>query len=71
MNSVIIHRYEEPDLKKLTKNEDAVCCNCMMAEKTRLIEGGDGYLCKAALYDIKTLACYVPKEEKEDGNESI
>lgn len=62
MNDVIIHRYVEPNLKKLRPNKEADCCNCMMAEKTRLFDGGEGYLCKASLYDIKTLACFVPKE---------
>ena len=62
MNDVIVHRYEQRNLKKLKKNESADCCNCMMAEKTRLIDGEDGYLCHASLYDIKTLACFVPKE---------
>ena len=34
----------------------------MMAEKIRLIDGGEGYLCHAPLYDAKTLACFIPKE---------
>ena len=38
MNDVIVHRYEEPNLKKLKKNKNADCCNCMMAEKTRVVE---------------------------------
>ena len=62
MNDVIVHRYEEPNLKKLKKNKNADCCNCMMAEKTRLIDGEEGYLCHASLYDKKTLACFIPKE---------
>ena len=61
MNDVIVHRYEKRNLKKLKKNEGADCCNCMMAEKTRLIDGGEGYLCNASLYDIKTLACFVSR----------
>lgn len=64
MNDVIVHRYEEPNLKKLKKKQNADCCNCMMAEKTRLIDGGEGYLCHASLYDTKTLACFVPKAEQ-------
>ncbi len=62
MGEVIVHRYVEPNLKKLEKRENADCCTCMMSEKTRLLDGGEGYLCKASLYDIKTLACFVPKE---------
>ena len=61
MGEVIVHEYVEPNLKNLKKNENADCKNCILSEKTPLLDGGDGYLCKAALYDIKTLACYVPK----------
>ena len=61
MGEVIVHEYVEPNLKNLKKNENADCTNCILSEKTSLLDGGDGYLCKAALYDIKTLACYVPK----------
>ena len=60
MNEVIIHRYVEPDFNNLTPNEAADCCNCMMAKKTRLLDGGEGYLCNASLYDVKTLSCFVP-----------
>lgn len=62
MSNVIVHRYVEPNLGKLERNENADCCKCMMAKKTPLLDGGEGYLCKAALYDIKTLACFVPKD---------
>ena len=61
MGEVIVHKYVEPNLKKLKKNENADCENCILSEKTHLLDGGEGYLCKASLYDIKTLACYVPK----------
>lgn len=64
MGEVIVHKYVEPNLRKLKRNKKADCCNCMMSEKTRLLDGEEGYLCKAALYDIKTLSCYVPKEEE-------
>lgn len=60
MNDIIIHQYSEPDLLNLIPNKNADCCNCMMAEKTPLLEGGEGYLCKASLYNIKTLSCFVP-----------
>lgn len=59
----IVHKYVEPDLNNLKANKNADCCNCLMAEKTNLLDGSDGYLCKASLYDIKTLACFVPKGE--------
>jgi hypothetical protein len=62
MNYVIVHAYVEPDLKNLEANKNADCSNCMMSEKTLLLDGMEGYLCKAALYDIETLACFVPKE---------
>ena len=60
MNDVIIHNYTEPDLLNLTPNSIADCRNCMLAEKTQLLDGGEGYLCKASLYNIETLACFVP-----------
>ncbi len=68
MNDVIIHRYTEPDLLNLTPNGTADCCNCMLAEKTRILGGVEGYLCKAALYDINTLACFIPREVTHDAN---
>lgn len=68
MSDVIVHRYVEPNLRRLKRNKNADCSKCIMAEKTRIIDDEDGYLCKAALYDIKTLACFVPKEN-EDGTE--
>ena len=61
MGEVIVHEYVEQNLKKLKKNENADCANCILSEKTPLLDGGEGYLCKAALYDVKTLSCYVPK----------
>lgn len=57
--AVVIHSYEEKNLKKLKRNEEADCQTCALAEKTLLVDGSEGLLCKAALYDIKTLACYV------------
>ena len=66
MPSVVIHNYVEPDLKNLPKNENADCSKCIFAEKqysqSEPNEDCAEYLCKAALYDINTLACYVPKE---------
>lgn len=60
MAYVIVHQYVEANLKRLKRNKNADCSKCMMAEKTPLLDGGEGYLCKAALYDVKTLACFVP-----------
>lgn len=57
----VIHRYEEKSLRNLKKNEDADCTKCSFAEKTPDIEGGYVWLCHAALYDIETLSCFVPK----------
>lgn len=67
-NDVIVHAYVEPNLKELEVNKNADCCNCMMSEKIPLLCGGEGYLCKAALYDIKTYACFVPKEGGYEAN---
>ena len=61
MSAVIIHKYVEQNPKRLKKNRCAECANCAMAEKTHILGGGEGYLCKARLYDIKTLACFIPK----------
>lgn len=68
MSDVIIHRYVEPNLRKLKRNKNAECGKCMMAEKTHLLDGGEGYLCNAALYDIKTLACFIPNEIDNNTN---
>lgn len=59
--AIIIHQYPEQKLRKLAVNEDANCETCALAEK---MDVTDKYLCKAALYDIKTLACHV---ERMDG----
>lgn len=61
MSAVIIHKYVEQNPKRLKKDRCADCANCAMAEKTRILGGDEGYLCKARLYDIKTLACFIPK----------
>lgn len=65
MGEVIVHSYAAPNLRRLKRRETAKCVTCKLSEKTRLIDGEDGYLCIASLYDIKTLACYVPDYEKE------
>ena len=65
MSYVVVHQYDEPNLKRLKRNKNADCGKCMMAVKTPLWEdGGEGYLCRAALYDVKTLACFVPEQPK-------
>lgn len=64
MNHVIVHKYVEADLSHLEKNEAADCSECLLAEKTNFLEGGEGFVCKAALYDIATLQCFIPKERE-------
>lgn len=69
MSYVVVHQYVKPDLKRLERNEKADCSKCMMAERTPLLDGGEGYLCKASLYDTKTLACFVPERPTEEIHE--
>ena len=57
---VIIHAYVEPNLKKLVRNKEFDCTTCGLAKKVKGLDGEDAYLCRAALYDLKTLACHVP-----------
>ena len=59
MPYVVIHDFVEKNLKELVKNENADCTSCAFSEKIRSIDGVDELLCKAALYDSETLACYV------------
>lgn len=61
----VIHSYEKKNLRKLRRNEEADCTKCAFAEKTPDIEGGYVYLCHAALYDIETLSCFVPKPDNQ------
>lgn len=65
--AVVIHSFVEKNLKRLKRNKEADCTTCAFAEKTKLVDGGEGYLCKAALYDSKTLACYVKDYGDNDG----
>ena len=62
MGHVIVHKYVEQDCSNLKRNFCAECENCQMAEKTLMLGREEGYLCKAALYDTETLACFIPKE---------
>lgn len=62
----VIHSYSKKNLRKLSRNEDADCTKCAFSEKTQDIEGEYVWLCHAALYDIKTLSCFVPKERTND-----
>ena len=62
---IVIHCYEEKNLRKLSRNDEADCTKCAFAEETPDIEGGYAWLCHAALYDTETLACFVPKAEEE------
>lgn len=64
----ITHRFVKQNPKNLKRNELADCKNCMYAEKVNdlAVPGEEAdpdiYLCHAALYDIATLSCFVPKE---------
>lgn len=60
----VIHSYEKKNLKKLRRNNEADCTKCAFAEKTPDIEGGYVWMCHAALYDIKTLSCFVPRNTR-------
>lgn len=62
MSYVVVHRYVEQDLSDLKKNLCADCADCQMSERTNSLEGTEEYLCKAALYDTETLACFVPRD---------
>ena len=64
MGVVVVHDYAEPNFKSLKKNRFATCEECMFSEETKLLDGNDGYLCHAALYDTKTLACFVEKNKE-------
>lgn len=59
----VIHRFVKRNFRKLTVNEEANCETCAFAEKVKSIEGDEVMHCNAALYDPKTLACYVKKHE--------
>ena len=61
MSEVIVHRFVEQKVKNLKRNEYADCTKCALSERTKLMDGEEGLLCHAALYDIKTLACFIPK----------
>ena len=65
MGDVIIHDFVEQNLRKLKKNKNADCCNCMLAEKVQLLDGTEAYVCNASLYDIKTLACFTPATKEK------
>ena len=69
MGYVIVHKYEEQDFSNLEKKQFADCAKCLMSEETNLLEGGKGLLCNAALYDVETLACFIPRS-REDVPES-
>lgn len=60
--ATIIHKYDIKNMRKLTRNKEADCTTCKFAEKSRTVDGIDEYICEAALYDIKTLSCYVKRE---------
>lgn len=61
----VIHEYMPKDLRRLKRKEEADCTTCAFARKAQDLGGGEIYICQAALYDTKTLACYVSREEVE------
>lgn len=61
----IHHEYAKKNLKKLNRNEDADCKNCEFASVVKDADGETIILCRAALYDIDTLSCFVEKHEGE------
>ena len=64
--AVVIHSYVEPDFINMEANipyDNADCELCKFAEKTRLMDGGEGILCPVRLFDIEKLRCFVPGEE--------
>lgn len=67
--AVIVHSFVPQNPKWLKKNKDADCTKCRFAKKTALIDGGEGYVCKVALFDTKTLACFAPKGYDPDIDE--
>ena len=66
MAYVVTHSFVEPDFNKLAKNENADCSLCMLSEMAPTIDGGYELHCKAALYDIETLSCFVHKKHQGD-----
>lgn len=69
--ATIIHKHSVKNMRKLTRNEEADCTTCEFAEKSRTVDGVDEYVCKAALYDIKTLSCYVRRENNTNNTNRI
>lgn len=58
----IIHGYTSKNIHHLEKNYAANCETCALSESTNTLEGDKAVLCKASLWDEKTLACYIPKQ---------
>ena len=54
----VVHAYAKP-----RKRRDANCINCQFAEVIQSLDGEKMLLRKARMYDIKTLKCYLPKED--------
>lgn len=64
MKKKVNHRYPKKNLKNLQREEFADCTKCALSEKSK--EDDYTWYCNAALYDIKTLSCFVPKEGDND-----
>ena len=57
---VVVHQYVEP-----RKQKDADCVTCRFSEISRDPDGEEILVCSERMYDIKTLKCYLPKEESD------
>lgn len=65
MNNKVNHRYPKKNLKNLRRADEADCTKCAFAEKSAT-EANTWY-CNAALYDIETLSCFVPRKDDQKG----
>lgn len=69
----VFHYAPVKQLRNLQVNEDADCGSCALANRVIVAGDEDMILCRAALYDARTLACYVPGSDfqlvRKDGVE--
>ena len=64
--AIVIHTYVEPDfnnMEGIIPYDGADCELCRFAERTKLLDGGEGIDCPVRLFDIQKLRCFVPGEE--------
>ena len=63
---IVVHDYVGPDFNNMEASipyDDAACELCRFAERTKLLDGGEGIVCPVRLFDIEKLRCFVPGEE--------